>query len=247
MSVTISSVLDSELDPNTVTALMRRLELQSTFLKRLEEEAITELVALPDDWAEERIVSLLDGTPRLEYLEARGWTDQDLRMHVCRPEALQRFAEQHFGPGLEEQFLASRGAHDQIIYSLLRVRDPALARELWIRIEERETTFSEAAQSFGEGPEAARKGLIGPMPIGQLAPPQLAEHLRSLQPGRMSSPKTMGEWHVLFRLEQLTPARFDASMRKSMLQSSLDAFLAARVKQRLEGQSLEALTYHRDS
>ena len=60
--------------------------------------------------------------------------------------------------GLEEQFLASRGAHDQIIYSLLRARDPALVRELWIRIEEGETTFAEAAQIYGEGPEAERKG-----------------------------------------------------------------------------------------
>ena len=246
MSLT-TSVSDFGLDANSVTALVRRLELQTTLLKRLEEEEITRLVALPDGWVEERIEELLDGTPRDEFLQARQWTDEDLWLHVSRPEACERFAEQHFGPGLEEQFLKSRGAHDQIIYSLLRVRDPALARELWIRIEERETTFAEAAQVFGEGPEAARKGLIGPMPIGQLSPPQLSEILRSLQPGRMSPPESVGEWHVLLRLEQLTPARFDASMRSSMMQSSLDDFLRVRVQQRLDGQSLEKLTYHRDS
>ena len=163
------------------------------------------------------------------------------------PEALRRFAEQRFGPSLEEQFLASRGAHDQIIYSLLRARDPALVRELWIRIEEGETTFAEAAHSYGEGPEAERKGLIGPIPIGQLAPPQLAELLRSLQPGCISAPRQMGEWHVLLRLEQLTPARFDASMRTSMLDSSLETFLQERVQQRLSGDPLEPLTYHVES
>lgn len=246
MRVTISAS-DLELDANTVIALVRRLELQSTLLTRLEEEEITRLVDLPDAWVEERINTLLDGTPRLEFLQARRWTEEDLWMHVCRPEALHRFAEQHFGPGLEEQFLKSRGAQDQIIYSLLRVRDPALARELWIRIEERETTFAEAAQTFGEGPESALKGLIGPIPIGQLSPPQLVEILRSLQPGRISPPKTMGEWHVLLRLEQLTPARFDANMRSLMLKNSLDEFLGRRVKLRVEGKTLEKLTYHRDS
>ena len=40
------------------------------------------------------------------------------------------------------------------MYSLIHVRDPALAQELWIRIEEGETGFTEAASQFGEGPEA---------------------------------------------------------------------------------------------
>lgn len=248
MTVSITAAESSfELDVETTLALVRRLELHPTLLKRQEEEAITALVPLPEEWVAERIEELLADQPLEPFLAARGWSHDDLRLHVCRPEALRRFAEQRFGPGLEKQFLSSRGAHDQIIYSLLRARDPALVRELWIRIEERETTFAEAAQTFGEGPEAARKGLIGPMPIGQLAPPQLAELLRSLQPGCLSAPRQMGEWHVLLRLEQLTPARFDATMRASMLQSSLNAFLDERVQQRLNGGSLETLSYHSDS
>ena len=57
----------------------------------------------------------------------------------------------------------------------------------------------------------------------------------------------MGEWHVLLRLEQLTPARFDAAMRKFMLDSSLKAFLDERVQQRLSGEPLEPLSYHADA
>lgn len=242
-------ISDSEhlLDAATLAALVRRLELQPTLLKRLEEEAIISLVPLQEDWIQAHIEELLAGTASEAFLAARGWSEHDLRLHVCRPEALRLFAEQRFGPGLEEQFLASRGAHDQIIYSLLRARDPALVRELWIRIEEAETTFAEAAQTFGEGPEASRKGLIGPMSIGQLAPPQLADLLRSLQPGRVSAPQMMGEWCVLLRLEQLAPARFDATMRSAMLQNSLSGFLDERVKKRLSGQPLDHLAFHPDS
>ena len=236
-----------DLDVETTAALVRRLELHPTLIKRQEEEAITALVPLPDSWVSERIQELLDDQDQEQFLSDRGWSQDDLRLHVSRPEALRRFAEQRFGPGLEEEFLSSRGAHDEIIYSLLRVRDPALLRELWIRIEEGETTFSEAAQSFGEGPEAARKGLIGPLPIGQLAPPQLADLLRSLQPGCLSAPRQMGEWAVLLRLEQISPARFDGAMRKTMLLSSLNAFLDERVKQRLASELLDPLTYHADS
>ena len=243
--ISFKSLMD--MDVETTAALVRRLELQPTLIKRLEEEAITSLVPLPEEWVSKRIHELLADQTQEEFLSSRGWSQEDLHLHACRPEALRRFAEQRFGPGLEEQFLAARGAHDQIIYSLLRARDPALVRELWIRIEEGETTFAEAAQVYGEGPEAARKGLIGPVSIGQLAPPQLAELLRSLQPGCLSAPRQMGEWHVLLRLEQLTPARFDAEMRTSMLNSSLESFLDSRVQQRLKGDSLEPLTYYADA
>lgn len=244
-STTDASLMN--LDVETTAALVRRLELHPTLIKRQEEEAITALVPLSEVWIAEKIQELLSDQTQEQFLASRDWSLDDLRLHVCRPEALRRFAEQRFGPGLEEQFLASRGARDTVIYSLLRSRDPALVRELWIRIEEGETSFSEAAQSFGEGPEAARKGLIGPMPIGQLAPPQFADLLRSLQPGSLTSPRQMGKWHVLLRLEQLTPARFDGQMRKTMLNSSLNAFLDERVQKRLRGEALESLTYHADS
>ena len=233
-----------ELDVETTAALVRRLELHPTLMRRQEEEAITAMVPLSEEWVSERVQVLLGDQSEDEFLAVRGWSQDDLRLHASRPEALRRFAEQRFGPGLEEQFLSSRGAYDKIIYSLLRARDAALVRELWIRIEEQETTFSEAAQTFGEGPEAARKGLIGPMPIGQLAPPELGNLLRSLQPGCVSSPRQMGEWHVLLRLEQIIPARFDVTMRESMLTTSLSAFLDERVQQRLSGGSPEPLTYY---
>ena len=70
-----------------------------------------------------------------------------------------------------------------MIYSLLRVKDYALARELWIRLEEDETTFAEAAREFGEGPEADSQGVIGPIPIGLLQPPTLQDTLRGLKAG----------------------------------------------------------------
>ena len=73
------------------------------------------------------------------------------------------------------------------------------------------------------------------MTIGQLAPPQLAELLHSLSP--VACPlHVRWEWHVLLRLEQLTPSRFDASMRTFMLDSSLKAFLEERVQQRLSSE-----------
>ena len=97
--------------------------------------------------------------------------------------------------------MSADGGHDQVIYSLLRVRDPGLAQELWIRLEEGESSFSELASRFGEGPESSKKGLLGPLPIGSIEPAQLRTIIRSLSP--RSPPIQLGEWIILVRLEQL--------------------------------------------
>ena len=64
------------------------------------------------------------------------------------------------------------------------------------------------------------KGVIGPISIGMLYPEVLQEILRSLRPGELSPPRQIGEWHVLLRLEQLNPAKFDEATRQQMQQEA---------------------------
>ena len=243
------STLKELFEDYEVPALVRRMELVPQLVRRQQEELIVQNVALPPEWLEEQRQAFLGDQSLVQVLEARNWTEHDLDLHLQLPEALRRFSKQRFGPGLEDTFLASRGGRDQVIYSLLRVRDAGLARELWIRLEERETTFAEAAHQHGVGEEAQRKGVVGPMSIGLLQPHVLQEILRTLRPGELSAPRQIGEWHVLMRLEQLKPARFDDAMRDQMLQEALNAFLEERVERVLAGDasSLEQIHYDSDS
>ena len=230
-------------------SLVRRMEIVPTLLRRYLEEQIIDLVPIEEAWLEEAFSSFLDGRSLEACLQERGWTREDLEIHLRRPEALRRFAHQRFGPGIEESFLSSKGSRDLVIYSLLRVKEYGLARELWIRLEEDETTFAEAAREFGEGPEADRQGVIGPMPIGAIQPPQLQDILRSLKAGEMSPPVAVGDWQLLLRLEKLTPTRLDERVRQQMLQEALDQFLDARVSKIRagEGDSLDPFHYDPES
>ena len=236
-------------DQKEIAALVQRLGLLPQLVRRQQEELILEKVPLSSEWIDKQRQAFLADQSLDLVLETRGWSESDLDLHLKLPEALRRFARQRFGPGLEDTFLASRGGRDEVIYSLLRVRDAGMARELWIRLEEGETTFAEAAHQHGVGEEAQRKGVIGPMPIGLLQPEILQEILRSLRPGELSAPSRLGEWHVLMRLEQLKPARFDEAMREQMQQEALTAFLEDRVKRVLAGEaeSLDPIHYDPES
>lgn len=232
------------LTPEDCYDLVRRMELWPQLLRRQEEDLIASLVPFDPDWLDQQRESFLSGQSLSEVLHQRKWTEADLDLHLHRPEALHRFAMALFGPGLEDEFLRSDGGHDQIIYSLLRARDRGLVSELWIRLEEGEARFPDLAAAYGEGPEASRHGLIGPMPVGTLQPPELANLLRSLRPGELHPPFALGEWHVLIRLESLQPARFDAAMRRHLLTVQLDSFLEERVRLRLAGHVPDQLQYH---
>ena len=245
----MSNPVHGLLSESDIASLARRMELLPQLIRRQQEELILESVSLPPQWLEEQRQAFFGDQNPDQVLRTRGWSQRDLDTHLQLPEALRRFAKQRFGPGLEDKFLSSRGGRDQVIYSLLRVRDVDLARELWIRLEEGETTFAEAAHQYGIGEEAQRKGVIGPISIGRLQPEVLQEILRSLRPGELTAPRQLGEWHVLMRLEQLTPARFDQSMREQMQQEELGAYLQQRVNAVLKGEAdtLEPIHYDPES
>ena len=233
-----------DLDHDSLSSLLSRLNLWPKILRRQEEEAIISIVPLDDTWLDSRRSTILGKQSIDEYLTSNNLSLHDFDIQLRLEECLRLFSEQNFGPSIEETFLSSNGSHDEIIYSLLRVKDKGLARELWIRLEEGEDTFSELASRFGEGPEAARRGVIGPTSIGSIQPPELASLLRSLQVGEIHQPRQLGDWTILLRLEQLTPARLDTSMRQFILRQKLDSFLDDRVKSRLSGSPVDTLTYY---
>lgn len=227
----------------SLISLIARMELAPSLIRRLLEEEIASQVSIDNDYISNKRSDLLGDTPLNDYLSSRNWTLDDLELSIWLPEALRRFSRSYFGPGLEELFLSSRGHHDQIIYSLLRVRDPYLAQELWIRLEEGESTFSELASCFGEGPEASKKGLMGPLPVGSIFPIELATLLRTLKAGEVSQPTSLGEWTILIRLEELKPARFDSKMEEFLLNQQLSNLLDERVELVISGQIPPSLTF----
>ena len=114
---------------------------------------------------------------------------------------------------------------------------------MWIRLEEGEATFTELASTFGEGPEASKLGVMGPVPLGDVLPSQIASLLRTLKPGEIHPPFQIAEWHIILRLEHLHPARFDDRMREFLLRKKLTEFIDQRVSLLLASQPTEALSY----
>lgn len=238
------------LSDHQLFGLVRRLQLTQPLAKRLIEEQIIALVDASDQLVDHQLQlfrnanSLNSDTDLQRFLLSRHWSLQDLELEAVRSEALLRFADNRFGSGLEDIFLRRKPDLDRVIYSLLRVRDSGLARELWIQISEREISFAQAASQFGEGEEARHAGQIGPVALGDLHPIELRQRLRRLQVGAVDEPQRFGEWVVLLRLEQIMPVLLDAPMRHRLLFDELEAWLQERSLALIDGRALDPLDYH---
>ena len=108
----------------------------------------------------------------------------------------------------ESLFLRYKDKLDRVLYSLIRVKDPFQAQELYYSIEAGEITFSDASVRFSSGPEAKTQGLVGPVDL-TTPHPEIAARLRTAQPGYLFPPFLADEWSTIIRLEYRFDSEYD--------------------------------------
>ena len=165
-------------------------------------------------------------------LRKLGMSEEDLRWKLCLSQRIQSHCVEHYLHKAEARFLQRKNDLDTVVYSLLRVRDPMLARELYFRIAAGESTFAELAATYAEGPEKASHGIIGPAPLSK-AHPALSERLRTSSPGTLLEPFAVSEWHLVVRLEQYNPASFDERIASQMASELFEEDVQAETGRRL--------------
>jgi parvulin-like peptidyl-prolyl isomerase len=175
---------------------------------------------------------LTDQAAVQRYAQAQLLSPAALEATALRPARQFKFSQREFAPKAEARFLQRKAQLDRVVYSLLRLQDAGLARELYLRLEEGEANFADLAAEFAEGPEKATRGIVGPVPLTQ-AHPTLAERLRTASPGVVLEPFRIESWWLVVRLESLTPASFDAATAARMAQELFEQWIGEQVERRL--------------
>ena len=225
-------------------SLLRRYNL----LKPLVEQMITSEaiagVSVPEDALETAKHELLDqrGFETMdqwaEMLTDLGRTDAEVIDRLERVIRRQEYMRDRFAPKAEARFLERKNELDQVVYSLLRLADSFLARELYLQIESEESNFADLAKRYAEGPERNTNGIVGPVSLTQ-AHPALVEKLRVAQPGVLLEPFRIADWWLVVRLERYSPATFTPDVSDRMCREMFDAWIAeetATTLSRLEGE-----------
>jgi len=221
-----------------VCQLLSRHELLDPLLRKLlleQELASISLTQADLIEAEQRARQVQDlvTQERFElWMQQQNLTYPRYQQLIAARERRHRLILGRFGPKAEAHFLDRKTQLDRVVYSLLRVNNPNLARELYFRLQAGEADFAELAERFAEGPERQTRGVVGPVPLTQ-AHPILAEHLRTSQAGQLLEPFAIESWWLVVRLESYTPATLDDQTRLQMATELLEQWINQQVSSRV--------------
>ena len=159
-----------------------------------------------------------------ELLEQLGVTEDEVLESLRHRIRRRSFIRERFAAKAEARFLDRKNELDQVVYSLLRLENSFLARELYLQIESGESNFADLAKLYAEGPERNTNGIIGPVSLTQ-AHPALVEKLRVAQPGVLLEPFQISDWWLVVRLERYAPATFTDEVSDQMCEEMFDAWI----------------------
>lgn len=141
---------------------------------------------------------------------------------------------ENYRSAAEARFLRDINQFDSVVYSLIRVRDRDLARELFIRLDEGESSFSDLASRYSEGPEKITNGVVGPMPLAK-AHPVLLTRLTASRPGFLHEPIRIDSWFLILRLERRISAVFDEKIANKISKELFEEWLDTEVEKMFNG------------
>jgi parvulin-like peptidyl-prolyl isomerase len=166
------------------------------------------------------------------WLSRYGMTTPQMEQLSLRELKLEKFKQATWGHKLEAYFLQCKSQLDRVVYSLIRTRDQGIAQELYFRIQEEESSFTQLAKDYSQGAEAQTGGLVGPVELN-VPHPQIAKMLMSSKPGQLWPPLPIGEWTVILRLEKFLSAQLDPPTEQRLLNDLFQQWLLSQMQQQI--------------
>lgn len=219
---------------------------QYQLLPKLEEELLIDDVIAPFSCTQEEQAKccqdfyekhqLTSESECQTWLQQQGITERQFLDLATRKLRIEKFKQATWGNKLESYFLQQKQQFDRVIYSMIRIRDAAVAQELYFRLQEGEQSFSELARQYSQGSEAKTGGLIGPVALN-IPHLKLARILTVSQPGQLSTPTRVGEWWLIVRVEEFLSAQLDETMRQRLLDELFSSWLNEQLQQQTSDNS----------
>ena len=163
------------------------------------------------------------------WREKQKISEVQLEKLILKKLKIQRFKQENFTNQLQSYFLKRKTMLDRIVYSLIRTDDSGIAQELFFRIQENESSFTDLAREYSQGPEVQTGGLIGPVEMNT-PHPKIAQILSSSKPGQLQPPTRIGEWFVIVRLEQLIPVQLDEAIQQRLLDELFNIWIKEQIQ-----------------
>ena len=222
-------------------ALLFRFGLVEPFLRQLKERAVVfehNNLSDPGQVAESAMQKycskhgLNNKQEQQQWCLQHGMSQADLLSEAIHDWRRTELREQS-SSNIESLYLRYKDNLDRVLYSLIRVDNAGLCRELFYAIEAGEISFGEAARLHSRGPEAKTQGIVGPVDL-TTPHPEIAGRLRTAQAGQLIGPFEAAEWHTLLRLEYRFDSVYDAHTQNFLEEMNFKSRICGDLKTELQ-------------
>lgn len=149
------------------------------------------------------------------WKKKNGFNEDQWNDYITRKWRWTKWCMDKFRERIPNYYLEKKSMLDKVQYSLIRVSSENLANELYLRINEKESTFEEIAKKYSEGPEKQTQGIVGPDSVGK-AHPALAKLLQVSEKGQIWSPRKIDKWWIIVRLNYVQKTSLDDFLFKKL-------------------------------
>ena len=201
----------SLLESNELLSLLIQKQILKCQLSSVEISE-QELIDLKNNFL---MINKLDDEKYTDFLNKKSLSENDFLQSIASPLREKKFLKQNFSNKSHAHFLKRKNDLDQIIYSLIRTKEHFEAKELFLRVQDDESSFGNIAKEYSQGPEKNSFGLIGPVPINR-AHPKMREVMRSAIIGETNEPFKVGEWWLIVRVNDRHEAELNQEMELKM-------------------------------
>ena len=217
-----------------IPGLLDRYNLLPNFLRKLLESKYTHGIAVKKD---EQVLYFqnflreknINGVDQLnDWLKENGLDDKRLDTLLFEKLQLDKFKIKKFENQVENYFIESKPLLDKVIYSVLVLKDVNQANELFIQIEEKESSFADLVNEYSLGSEKNSNGIIGPIEFGKLDP-VFRERLKSSKSGQLWPPFEFQNNWLILRHEKYLPCKLDKNMKSRIIKSLYEQWINNKV------------------
>ena len=232
--------------------LLKELNLMEIFLRRyFERKFIKDIKPTRDEQVNYqkdfmRRERILDSNDLSIWLESNNKTEAEMNKILFNSLCLEIFKKNQFNQKVERVFLDRKSSLDRVSYSLIRVKSKSKAAELFLRLQEEESPFSELASSFSEGIENVLNGLIGPIEFGKINT-SISERLRNSSPGQLWPPFELETWWVIIRAERFYQASLNEPMRIRLVEEMYEIWIKQKILNTLNDLNLSVVDKEKNS
>ena len=127
-----------------------------------------------------------------------------------------RICEKKYKNQAATTFLKDKSKLDKVSYSMIWIKDEALANEIFVRIKESECSVDEAIIMSTDPPKGLKIGRLGPIRLKDL-PDALAELLRISDDGQLWPPIKVESGWAIVKHDKTWPAVFNKEEKEKIL------------------------------